>query len=57
MDSKELDAPEVLRHEQIAHDTVCFHIKKPFGFLTGAITRYQGEDLGANVEELNSKAI
>jgi hypothetical protein len=44
MDRHELDAPEVLRFEQTAHDTVCFHIKKPFGFLTGAITRYQGEN-------------
>jgi hypothetical protein len=42
MDRHELDAPEVLRFEQIAHDTVCFHIKKAFGSLTGAITRYQG---------------
>lgn len=38
----ELGAPESLKYEQIAHDTVLFHIKKPYGVLTGAITKYRG---------------
>ncbi|KAI6226481.1 Ankyrin repeat and fibronectin type-III domain-containing protein 1 isoform X4 [Aphelenchoides fujianensis] len=41
MNRYQLEPPEILRYEEVADDSVCFHIKKPYGVLIGAVTRYR----------------
>ncbi|KAI6202168.1 hypothetical protein M3Y96_00919800 [Aphelenchoides besseyi] len=41
MNRYQLEPPEILRYEQTADDVVCFYIKRPYGALTNAVTRYR----------------